>query len=145
MVQLIRDLGEDALYKLTFYITLHYISGAVLAWLSVWSEVQTAYGPADATSTSLSFASVKSRLVSPFWYRLIRVVPDRGLLNGCVCVCVYAVGVSGDSSVVEVCNADRRTSQQASQPVCTTEHQPHRTQGESEGCTYLLSVSGQCS
>jgi len=23
----------------------------VLAWLSVWSEVQTAYGPADATAT----------------------------------------------------------------------------------------------
>jgi len=22
-----------------------------------------------------------------FWYRLIRVVPDKGPLNGCVCVC----------------------------------------------------------
>jgi len=27
------------------------LSGGVLAWLSVWSEVQTAYGPADATAT----------------------------------------------------------------------------------------------
>jgi len=144
VVQLIRDLGEDALYKLTFYITLHKWWGArVVICLERGADLHN--GPADATSTSLSFASVKSRLVSPFWYRLIRVVPDRGLLNGCVCVCVYAVGVSGDSSVVEVCNADRRTSQQASQPVCTTEHQPHRTQGESEGCTYLLSVSGQFS
>ena len=26
-------------------------SGGVLAWLSVWSEVLTAYGPADATAT----------------------------------------------------------------------------------------------
>ena len=25
--------------------------GGVLAWLSVWSEVQLAYGPADATAT----------------------------------------------------------------------------------------------
>ena len=25
--------------------------------------------------------------VLPFWYRLTRVVPDKGLLNGCVCVC----------------------------------------------------------
>jgi len=25
--------------------------GYVLAWLSVWSEVQLAYGPADATAT----------------------------------------------------------------------------------------------
>ena len=23
----------------------------------------------------------------PFWYRLTRVVPDKGPLNGCVCVC----------------------------------------------------------
>ena len=34
---------------------------------------------------SLSLASVKSRLVLPFWYRLTWVVPDKGLLNGCVC------------------------------------------------------------
>jgi len=48
-----------------------------------------AYGPADATATlSLSLASVKSRLVLPFWYRPTRVVPEKGPLNGCVCVCV---------------------------------------------------------
>jgi len=35
---------------------------------------------------SLSVASVKSRLVLPSWYRLTRVVPDIGPLNGCVCV-----------------------------------------------------------
>ena len=33
---------------------------------------------------SLSLAAVKSRLVLPFWYRLTRVVPDKGPLNGCV-------------------------------------------------------------
>ena len=37
----------------------------------------------------MSLASVKSRLVLPFWYRLTRVVPEKGLLNGCVCVCLY--------------------------------------------------------
>jgi len=35
----------------------------------------------------LSLASVKSRLVLPFWYRLTRVVPEKGPLNGRVCVC----------------------------------------------------------
>jgi len=35
---------------------------------------------------SLSLASVKSRLVLPFWYRLAGVVPEKGPLNGCVCV-----------------------------------------------------------
>ena len=37
---------------------------------------------------SLSLASVKSRLVLPFWYRLTRVVAEKKPLNGCVCVCV---------------------------------------------------------
>jgi len=37
---------------------------------------------------SLSLASVKSRLVLPLWYRLTRVVPEKGPLNGCVCVYV---------------------------------------------------------
>ena len=27
------------------------------------------------------------RLVLPFWYRLTWVVPEKGPLNGCVCVC----------------------------------------------------------
>ena len=33
-------------------------------------------------------ASVKSRLVLPFWYRPTRVVLEKGPLNGCMCVCV---------------------------------------------------------
>jgi len=33
----------------------------------------------------MSLASVKSRLVLPFWYRLTRVVPEKGPLNMCVC------------------------------------------------------------
>ena len=33
----------------------------------------------------------KSRLILPFWYRPTRVVPDKGPLNGCVCVCVSAI------------------------------------------------------
>jgi len=40
------------------------LSVYVLAWLSVWSEVRkAAYGPADATATPLSLASLKSRMV----------------------------------------------------------------------------------
>ena len=62
-------------------------SGAVLAWLSVWSEVQTCIWPSWCHCHSLSLASVKSRLVLFFWYRLTRVVPDKRPLKGCVCVC----------------------------------------------------------
>ena len=47
---------------------------------------------------SPSLASVKSRLVLPFWYRLTWVVPDRGPLN--VCVCVAGVGGVVGSCVV---------------------------------------------
>ena len=45
-----------------------YLSGA---------RCRLAYGPADVTATH-SLASVKSRLVLPFWYRLTRVVPEKG-------------------------------------------------------------------
>ena len=56
----------------------------MLAWLSVWS-VQTCIWPSWCHCHSLSLASVKSRLVLPFWYQLTRVVPYKGTLNGCVC------------------------------------------------------------
>ena len=58
----------------------------MLAWLSVWSELQTCH--------SLSLASVKSRLVLRFWYRLTSVVPEKGPLNGCVCVCLFLIPCS---------------------------------------------------
>jgi len=57
-------------------------------WLSLWSEVQTCIWPSWCHCHSLSLASVKSRLVLLFWYRLTKVVLDKGPLNGCVCVCV---------------------------------------------------------
>ena len=64
------------------------LSSEVLAWLSVLSEVQTCIWPSWYHCRSLSLAPVKSRLVLPFWYRLTWVVPDKGPLNGCVCVCL---------------------------------------------------------
>jgi len=42
--------------------------------LSVWSEVQTCIRPSWCHCHSLSLASVKSRLVLPFWYPFTRVV-----------------------------------------------------------------------
>ena len=65
------------------------LSGGVLAWLSVWSEVQTCIRPSWCYCHSLSVASVTSRLVLPIWYGLTRVVPDKGPLNGCVCCSTY--------------------------------------------------------
>ena len=47
------------------------LSGGVLVWLSVWSEVQTCIWPSWCHCHSLSLASVKSRLVSPFWYGMV--------------------------------------------------------------------------
>ena len=63
------------------------LSGEVLVWLSVWSEVQTYIWPSRCHCHSLSLASVKSRLVflsgtGP------RIVPEKGPLNGCV-LCVF--------------------------------------------------------
>ena len=46
-----------------------------------------AYGPADATATHCLLLQQNPDLVLPFWYRLTRVVPDKGPLSVCVCVC----------------------------------------------------------
>jgi len=67
------------------------LSDEVLVWLSVWSEVQTCIWPSEFHCHSLSLAPVKSRLVLPFWYRLTRVVWEKGPLNGCLFVCCCCV------------------------------------------------------
>ena len=71
------------------------LSSGVLAWLSVWSEVQTCIRPSWCHYHSLSLAPVKSRLFLPFWYRLTQVVLDKGPLNGCVCVYVCRKPIIG--------------------------------------------------
>jgi len=65
------------------------LSDGVLVWLSVWSEVQTCIQPICCHCYSLSLASVKSRLVSPFWYRLtwVRLGSPRQMAIKQVCVC----------------------------------------------------------
>ena len=56
-------------------------------WLSVWSEVQIACGPADALYSKNPFlASFKSRLVLPFWYRL-----PTGVIVSNKCIAVHKV------------------------------------------------------
>jgi len=69
------------------------LSGGVLLWLSVWSEVQTCIWPSWCHRHSLSLASVKSRFVLPFCYQLTRVVLDKGPLNVCVCICCECNGL----------------------------------------------------
>ena len=76
------------------------VNSGVLAWLSVWSEVQTSIWPSWCHCHSLSLASVKSRLVLPFWYRLTWVVPEKMPLNRCLCVCIW---VGKRSIVIRVC------------------------------------------
>ena len=88
----------------------------MLAWLSVWSEVQTCMWPSGCHCHSLSLASVTSRLVLPAHLG----VPEKGQEGHpvCVCVCVNRhnhnsmetetqgdrswIGVSKDSSAVSL-------------------------------------------
>ena len=76
------------------------LSGGVLAWISVWSKVQTCICSSWCHCHSLSLASVESRLVLPFWYWLTRVVPEKGPLNGCVCVGVYSCNIPQQTELV---------------------------------------------
>jgi len=55
-----------------------YLTGASCKWF--------AYGPADVTATLSSLASLKSRLVLPFWCRSTQVVPEKRPLIGCLSI-----------------------------------------------------------
>jgi len=54
---------------------------------------------------SLSLASVKSRLILPFWYQLTRVVPEKGPLNVCMCVCTGLPSLSWEKPLwgIKIC------------------------------------------
>ena len=65
----------------------------MLAWLSVWSKVQTCILPSWCHCHSLSLASVKSRLVLSFWYQLTRVVSEKRAVKW-VCVMWIVCSVS---------------------------------------------------
>ena len=56
-----------------------YLSGA---------RCRLAYCPADTTATHCLLLQWNPDWFLPFWYWLTRVVPEKGPLNGCVCVCV---------------------------------------------------------
>ena len=64
------------------------LCGGVLAWLSVWSEMQTCIWPSWCHCHSLSLASVKSRLVFTFLVPAHPGSPGKRPLNGCMCVYV---------------------------------------------------------
>jgi len=91
-------------YVCTIYYLL-IVSISALMLLVGWQEghpackklewgVQTCIWPSWCHCHSLSLASVKSRLVLPFWYQLTWVVPEKGPLNGCVCVIVSIITVT---------------------------------------------------
>ena len=84
-------LGDFMFLRCLCFCACKKLSGGMLALLSVWSEVQTCIWPSWCHCHSLSLASVKSRSVFPFWYRLTRVVPDKGLLNRCMYVCMLFI------------------------------------------------------
>ena len=74
-----------------------YLSGVRCRWF--------AYGPADATTTPSSLASLKSRQVEPFWCWLIQAVLEmRPLpLNRCLSVCQYRLRPNSLCSNVANC------------------------------------------
>jgi len=67
------------------------LSGGVLAWLSVWSEVQTCILAQLMPLLLTVSCSSKIQIGLPFWYWLTRVVPEKGPLNGCACECEWYV------------------------------------------------------
>jgi len=52
-----------------------------------------ACGPADATATSSSLASLKSRMVLPFLCWLAQLILEKRPLNGCLCVSMDVISM----------------------------------------------------
>jgi len=102
--------------------------------------MQTCIWPSWCHCHSLSLASVKSRLVLPFWHWLTRVVPGKGPLNGCVRVSVsnqlqqwskFCTNFSpkkwrgsGDASPVEKSGGHRPPRPRPTTPLICTRHKP---------------------
>jgi len=59
---------------------------SIMGFLIGWSEHLFVSELNNDYFTGHNRTSVKSRLVLSFWYRLTRVVLEKGPLNGCVCV-----------------------------------------------------------
>ena len=49
------------------------------------------------------FCKSGPRLFLPYWYRLTRVVEDKGPLNGCVCVCAVLIAVNCVARTLVAC------------------------------------------
>jgi len=81
-----------ALSQIQLLVTISYLSKLYfLTWWAAGVVICLERG-ADlhmAQLMPLPLASVKSRLVLPFWYRLTRVVPDKGPLNGCMYFIIF--------------------------------------------------------
>jgi len=93
--------------SISAFYTFHHLSGGVLAWLSVWSEVQTCMAQLIPLPLTVSCFS-KIQISLPFWYRPTRVVPDKGPLNGCVCVYTFPSLYSLFFSAVTLLLDDRK-------------------------------------
>ena len=103
-----------------------FVTAADYAGKCAWLPCMCVYLVVGGRRHSLPFASVKSRLVLPFWYRLTRVVPDRGPLNVCVCacVCVYlVVGGTVPADTYEVALLNGCDLQDASQLIQVSQQQ----------------------
>ena len=76
-------LAEFAFSALTLLVGWQEGHPACKNWaVGCWRGYLSGARPRSCHCHSLSLASVKSKLVLPFWYRLTRVVPDEGPLNG---------------------------------------------------------------
>ena len=60
-------------------------------WLSVWSEVQLVYGPADATATPIISCFTKIQNGFTFLVLAYHAVMEKRLFNECLSVCLSKV------------------------------------------------------
>ena len=73
------------------YLACKKLSGGMLVWLSVWSKVRTCIWPSWRHCHSLVSCFSKIQIGSTFLVPADLGSPGKGLLNGCVCMCVLVL------------------------------------------------------
>jgi len=98
------------------------MSGGVLAWLSVWSEVQTCIWPSWCHCHSMSLASVKSRLVFTLLVLAHPGSPGQRAIKP-VCVCKWENHFKGTTQLLQI------TKMEYFQTKCHSRHPTNHVRG----------------
>jgi len=90
----------------------NWVVGCLHGYICLEWDADLHYSPSWCHCHSLSLASVKSRLVLPFWHWITWIVPEKGPLNVCACMCLWRLMLYNAQKLHKVCQITNEASLQ---------------------------------